>query len=246
MMIHDKLDNRVVFVTGGSRGIGKAIVEKFQSHDWRAATCSTTEEGVRGSGADWGMVCDVSDPAQVRAVINALISRFGRLDAVINNAGLAGSESLGPDEDIENWHRVISVNLNGTYYVCQSALAHLPDMTGRIVNIASVLGLKGVPQAGAYCAAKHGVVGLTRALSHDLAPRHITVNAICPGWVRTDMAVNRMRDIGLKESSLAQSVPLGRFIEPHEVADLAYFLIASEAGAGMTGQALVLDGGVLA
>lgn len=247
MNISDKGNNApVVFVTGGSRGIGKAIVDKFRAQQWQVAACGSSDESIRKSGAQLGLVCDVSDPEQVARTIDEVFSRFGRLDAVINNAGIAGGGGFAPDDDIESWHRVINVNLNGTYYVCKAALRHLPARTGRIINISSVLGLKGVPDAGAYCASKHGVVGLSRALAHDLAPRGITVNVICPGWVRTDMAENRMREIGISETSLAHTVPLGRFIEPAEVADMAYFLAASEAGAGMTGQVLVLDGGVMA
>lgn len=237
---------RVVFVTGGSRGIGKAIVEKFQAQGWIVAACSTTEQGIKASSADLRLVCDVAEVAQVRLAIEAVIKRFGRLDAVINNAGLASSKETKSDTHEVDWHRMLNVNLNGTYYVCKYAMPHLPNHTGRIVNIASVLGLKAVPDATAYITAKHGVVGLTKALAYDLAPRRITANVICPGWVRTDMAVNRMEQIGFTEKTLEQTVPLGRFIEPQEVADLAFYLVTSEASAGMTGQALVLDGGSLA
>lgn len=237
---------RVIFVTGGSRGIGKSIVEKFHQQGWAVAACSTTEQGIKSSLADLRLVCDVAEAAQVRLAIATVMKRFGRLDAVINNAGLAGASGFEPDQDEEGWQRMINVNLNGVYYVCKYALPHLPDQIGRIVNISSVLGVKGCPDAAAYITAKHGVVGLTKALAYDLASRKITVNAICPGWVRTDMAVTRMQDIGLSESSLDHSVPLGRFIEPQEVADLTYYLVSSEASAGLTGQALVLDGGASA
>jgi|SRR5579885_2797477 3-oxoacyl-[acyl-carrier protein] reductase len=245
MNANQRSQKPVLFVTGGSRGIGKAIIEKFQSHGWVVAACSTSAQGVQAGGSDLGLVCDVGNSVQVGQTIQSVIRTFGRLDAVINNAGVAGGYSLNPDDDSE-WHRVININLNGTYYVSKHALPYLPDYSGRIVNISSVLGLKGVPDAAAYCAAKHGVVGFTRALAHDAAKRHITVNAICPGWVRTDMALTRMQEIGISESNLQKSVPLGRFIEPQEVADLAYFLVASEAAAGLTGQAIALDGGFLA
>ncbi|MBX3709070.1 MAG: SDR family oxidoreductase [Gammaproteobacteria bacterium] len=244
MIIHH--DQPVVFVTGGSRGIGKAVVEKFQSQSWRVAACATTEKGAQSSGADLALVCDVGDAAQVRSTISAILSKFGRLDAVINNAGLAGSDSLDPNSTNEQWHCVIRTNLDGPYFVSKYALPYLPDNTGRIINISSVLGLQGAQDATAYCSSKHGMVGLTRALAHEVAPRRITVNAICPGWVRTDMAINRIQELGLSEENLAKSVLLGRFIEPDEVADLAFYLVTSKAAAIMTGQTITIDGGALA
>lgn len=238
-----KNNQRVVFVTGGSRGIGKAIVEKFQSEGWKVAACAAH---AKESSADLHLVCDVADAAAVRTSIQTIIKTFGRLDAVINNAGVALDNSLDANANDDLWHRVIDVNLHGTYYVSKYALSHLPDHQGRIVNIASVLGLKAVPAATAYCAAKHGVVGFTKALAHDLAPRGITVNAICPGWVSTDMARERMEVIGFNPKNIAKTVPLGKMIEPHEVADLAYYLVNSAASVNITGQTFTIDGGVLA
>ncbi len=233
----------VVLVTGDARGIGQAVVEKFQAEKWRVAGCSAH---AKESGADWHAVCEVGDATQVRGMIQSILQTFGRLDAVINNAGMAGANSLDPNEPDDLWHRIINVNLNGTYYISKYALPHLPDGKGRIVNVSSVLGLKGAPEASAYCTAKHGVLGFTKALAHDVASRGITVNAICPGWVRTEMAHRRMKEIGLSEAHLKKSVPLGRFIEPQEIADLAFYLVASQASAGMTGQTFTIDGGVLA
>jgi NAD(P)-dependent dehydrogenase (short-subunit alcohol dehydrogenase family) len=121
----------------------------------------------------------------------------------------------------------------------------LPDGTGRIVNVGSVLSLQGVPDQIAYCAAKHGVLGLTRSLAHLVAPRRITVNCICPGWTRTEMAEGRMKELGWTREQLEASVPIGRFIEPEEVAELALYLL-SDAASGITGQALTIDGGARA
>ncbi|MFT3771672.1 MAG: SDR family oxidoreductase [Minicystis sp.] len=143
------------------------------------------------------------------------------------------------------WHQIIDVNLHGTYHVCKHALPHLPDGRGRIINISSILGVKGVSDQTAYCTSKHAVIGLTRSLAHLAAPRRITVNALCPGWVRTEMAEERMREIGVTEADFKHTVPLGRFIEPGEVADLAIYLV-SEAASGITGQALLIDGGTSA
>lgn len=237
---------KVVLVTGGSRGIGKAIVELFHHQGWKVATCATSQEGLNGSVADFGIVCDVRKSTQVKTMIDQVIQNLGRIDAIVNNAGLAGSTFLDAEGSDDEWHRIIEVNLHGTYYVCKYALPHLLNTTGRIINIGSVLSLKGVPESTAYCAAKHAVLGFTRALAHQLAPQKITVNTICPGWVRTDMAAERMNEIGISEKELGKSVPMGRFVEPQEVADLAFFLANSSAAAMITGQALTIDGGTLA
>lgn len=239
-------NTQVVFVTGGSRGIGKAMITKFKSQNWRVATCATTQAKAELSGADLSMECDVGDVKQVRTTIEAIIKKFGRLDAVINNAGIAGETSLDPNKNDDAWHQIINVNLNGTYYVCKYSLPYLPNNTGRIVNISSVLGLMGAAERGAYCASKFGVEGLTRALAHDVSKRHITVNTICPGWVRTEMAIHRIKGIGISEEEALSRVPLKRFVEPEEVADLAYFLVASPGANNITGQALTIDGGVMA
>lgn len=238
------MTRKVVLITGGSRGIGRAMVERFKEAGWTTASCSSRMKGLTDIPADFKFVCDVANRDQVKAGIGNVLKACGRIDAVINNAGVAGENSLDPADDDEFWQRVIDVNLNGTYYVSKYALPHLPE-GGRIVNIASVLALKGVPDQTAYCAAKHGVLGFTRALSHHAASRKITVNAICPGWTRTEMAEGRMAELGLDEEALERSVPLGRMIEPREVAELALFL-CSEGASGITGQALTIDGGTLA
>lgn len=236
-------ENRVVFITGGSRGIGRAMVEKFKESGWSVATCGTSEEKLKSSVADLKFVCDVRQASQVKAGITRVLKQFNRIDVLINNAGLAGTNPLSPESSDDLWQRILDVNLNGTYFMSKYTAPHLPDHSGRIINIASVLALKGVSDATAYCAAKHGVMGFTRAFAQTLAPRRITVNAICPGWTRTDMAEGRMKEIGITEKDLSAGVPLGRFVEPDEVADLAYFLATSKASSMITGQALTIDGG---
>jgi NAD(P)-dependent dehydrogenase (short-subunit alcohol dehydrogenase family) len=232
----------VVFVTGASRGIGQSLVNRFFRGGFAVAACARSL--IDSPHVQLALQCDVKDPEQVKRAVQTIIDRFGRLDVVINNAGLAGTNSLDPADDDSFWHEVMGVNLHGTYYVCKQALPHMPNDRGRIINISSVLGLKGVADQTAYTTAKHGVIGFTRALAQYAAPRRITVNAICPGWTRTAMAEGRMRDIGLDEAALAKSVPLGRMLDPDEVADFAFYL-ASESAGGITGQALVIDGGSL-
>jgi NAD(P)-dependent dehydrogenase (short-subunit alcohol dehydrogenase family) len=236
---------RVVLITGASRGIGRALVRAFRDGGWAVAACARDVRAVQEAGPDLAFACDVTDLQQVRSGLGQVLARLGRLDAVVNNAGLAGANSLDPEASDDLWHRILAVNLTGAYHVAKHALPLLPDGSGRILNVASVLALRGVPDQTAYCAAKHGLLGFTRALALHAAPRRITVNAICPGWVRTEMALARMQELGWSEDRLQSSVPLQRWIQPEEVAALALYL-ASEAAAGITGQALTVDGGALA
>lgn len=234
---------RVVLITGGSRGIGEAMIETFKDAGWTVAACARSE--IRSKKVDVALGCDVTDPRQVKAALAQVLADCKSIDAVVNNAGMAGGNPMDAGAGDELWHRIIDVNLHGTYYVTKQALPHLPDRTGRIINIASVLALKGVPDQPAYCAAKHAVLGFTRAMAHLAAPRGITVNAICPGWTRTEMAEGRMKELNLPLEELEAGVPIGRIIEPAEVAALALFLTSPAAG-GITGQALPIDGGSLA
>jgi NAD(P)-dependent dehydrogenase (short-subunit alcohol dehydrogenase family) len=235
---------KVVLITGGSRGMGLAMVGYFKAQGFKVAACATTLEGARNGEPDFAFACDVSNRDQVRSGVASVVEALGKIDVLINNAGLGGTNSLSAEDDDSCWHQIINVNLNGSYYFAKYALAAMND-GGRIINIASVLALKGVADTTAYCAAKHGVLGLTRSMAHAVAPRRITVNVICPGWTRTDMAHGRMSEIGMTEDSLKSSVPLGRFIEPVEIAQMAAYL-ASDAASGVTGQSFVIDGGVLA
>jgi NAD(P)-dependent dehydrogenase (short-subunit alcohol dehydrogenase family) len=175
--------------------------------------------------------------------VAAVFAPLSRIDALINCAGIAGANRL--DDDDALWHAIISSNLHGTYHTCKAALPKLPDGTGRIVNVASVLGLRGVPDQTAYCAAKHGVVGFTRALALAVASRGITVNALCPGWVATEMAEQRYVELGITPEQAAAGVPTGRIATPEEIADAAVWLLRPESR-GITGHALPIEGGGLA
>jgi NAD(P)-dependent dehydrogenase (short-subunit alcohol dehydrogenase family) len=227
---------KLAVVTGGTRGIGAAIADRLRAEHWDVLTVARhpAETGHRFTA------CDVADPKAVQQAFAPL----AQIDALINCAGLAGANRLDTDDDTL-WHDIIGSNLHGTYNACKAALPKLPDSTGRIINIASVLGLRGVADQTAYCAAKHGVVGFTRALALALAPRAITVNALCPGWVATDMAAHRYVELGITEAQAAAGVPTGRISTPAEIAEIALWLLRPEAR-GITGHALPIDGGGLA
>lgn len=227
---------KLAVVTGGTRGIGAAIADRLHADRWDVLTLARHPAATKHRF----IACDVSDPVAVKHAFAGLT----RIDALINCAGIAGVNRLDGEDDTL-WHAIISSNLHGTYNTCKAALAKLPDATGRIINIASVLGLRAVPDQTAYCAAKHGVVGFTRALALALAARGITVNALCPGWVATDMAEQRYTELGITAEQAAAGVPTGRIATPAEVADTALWLLRSEAR-GITGHALPIDGGGLA
>jgi NAD(P)-dependent dehydrogenase (short-subunit alcohol dehydrogenase family) len=225
-------------VTGGARGIGAAIAEKLVQDGYAVTVAGRHAPAALPDGQSF-VEMDVADAGSVRAGF----ARLGRLDALVNNAGLAGTDTLDPD-DHALWHAVMATNLHGAYYCAKAALALLPDRTGRIVTIASVLGLRGVPDQAAYVAAKHGVIGLTRALALAAAPRGITVNAVCPGWVDTDMAQARFAALGITRAQAEQDIPTGRMTTPEQVADLVAFLLRPSSGS-LTGLALPIDGGSL-
>jgi NAD(P)-dependent dehydrogenase (short-subunit alcohol dehydrogenase family) len=228
---------RVALVTGGTKGIGLAIARRLAAEGMRVIAASRAPEKVAGVET---AVLDVADVAAVRA----LFGRLERLDVLVNNAGLAGALPWdSPDDAL--WQATLAVNLTGTWACCQAALRLLPDGTGRIVNIASTLGLRGVADQPAYCAAKHGVVGLTRSLALAVARRGIAVNAVCPGWVATEMARRRWAELGIDEAAAAAGIPSGRVSKEDEVAGLVALLARPEA-LGLTGQALAVDGGALA
>ena len=247
---------RVVFVTGGGRGIGRAIALAFAEGGATVAiaarTISQLEEtasAIRARGARAiALTMDVTDGASVTRGFAELVDETSRIDVLVNNAGIGGGEPV-QDSDESAWRRIIDTNVVGTYLVSRAAVPMMPD-GGRIINLSSVLGRFGVPGYTAYCASKHAVIGFTRALALELAARAITVNAICPGWVETDMAVEGMT-LGAQalettyedfRSRALKAVPIKRIIQPDEVARLVSFLAAPESSA-ITGQTYNICGG---
>lgn len=234
------MTNRAILVTGGSKGIGLAAARAFRDEGCRVHICARSDPG----GLPEGLVfhhCDVGDAVSVRAMF-AAIAHEGRLDVLVNNAGISGVNPLEAEGGDEIWDEILRANLTGTYLCSKAALPLLPDGSGRIVNVSSSLGLHGSADQSAYCAAKHGVIGFTRALALSLAPRGITVNAVCPSWVDTDMAAKRWREIGMTREDAAAGTPSGRIATPADVAAAILFL-AGKGARHINGQAIPVDGG---
>jgi NAD(P)-dependent dehydrogenase (short-subunit alcohol dehydrogenase family) len=234
--------SRIVLVTGGTKGIGRAVASHFAQCGARVFVAARHPPGLPLTEGEVFLSCDVGEDGQPAALLREVAERAGRLDVLVNAAGLAGAALLGSTEEETLWHRVLSVNLTGSWACSRAAIPLFPADGGRIINIASVLGLRAVPDQPAYCAAKHGVIGLTRSMALALAPKGVTVNAICPGWVQTDMALQRWRELDMDAASAAAGAPTGRISTPQEIAAMvAYF--ASDAARNVTGQAVVMDGG---
>ncbi len=252
------LTDRVALVTGASRGIGRAIAKGLAGQGAKVAICARDGDAARkaadeispSGGRVLAFAADVSRKPEVRDLVQRVVARWGPIHILVNNAGRNARIPIESDDDA-GWLEVLHGNLLGTYYVTREVVRSMPAQGGgRIINVSSVLGRFGVPGYTAYCTAKHGVIGFTRALALELAPRGITVNAICPGWVETEMAAHGMAEtataIGVSpEAFRAQAlaaVPLQRMLQPEEIADLVVYL-ASDAASGMTGQAVNLCGG---
>jgi NAD(P)-dependent dehydrogenase (short-subunit alcohol dehydrogenase family) len=191
---------------------------------------------------------DVRDQKSVDAGIRRIVDRFGKIDIVVNNAGISAVTPIDA-ADTAPWHDIIQTNIIGSFHVTRAAVPHVPN-GGRVIMISSVLGKFGVPGYSAYCTAKTGLIGFTRSLALELASRKITVNAVCPGWTDTEMARAGMRDIAASQGITVEEfkreamsrVPLGEMVEPDEVANLVAFL-AAETGNKITGQAISICGG---
>lgn len=252
------LSGKHALVTGGSRGIGAAVVETLLAHGARVTSVSRTGASLKEAAASESrdtlhhVSADVTEPESVTTAFQSARGRFGEIAILVNNAGQAASAPfLKTDPTL--WRKMMAVNVDGTFHCTQAALAGmLAAGWGRIINIASTAGLTGYGYVTAYCAAKHGVVGLTRALAVEVATKGVTVNAVCPGFTDTDIAREAVAYIVTKtgrtaEQALAEVTsrnPQKRLVRPEEVANAVAWLCLPGSEA-VTGQAIAVAGGEL-
>jgi meso-butanediol dehydrogenase / (S,S)-butanediol dehydrogenase / diacetyl reductase len=243
-----RVQGKFVIITGGASGIGAATARLFA----REGACvgildrdfGSAEERVDEISASSGIAaawaCDVSDPNQVRQCVSRAVGRFGPIDILFNNAGIAIRRTVTETEP-DDWDRVIETNLRGTYLCSKFCLEHFRESGGSIVHSSSVTGITGVRNRAAYSAAKGALTALTRSMAMDLAERRIRVNCVCPGFVRTPLIEALLSDPVRSERLLAMH-PLGRLGLPEDVAHAVLFLASQEAE-WITGISLVVDGG---
>jgi len=243
------LKERVALVTGGARGIGKAICEHLHEAGAQIAVCDVNEEGSKGLAAELsakgvqarGYLCDVSNPESAAACVQQVVKDFGSLCVLINNAGITRDGlvlRMGDDQ----WQKVIQINLTGTFNMTRAAAkVMLKARRGAIVNIASVVGVMGNAGQANYSASKAGVIGLTMTTAREFASRGVRVNAVAPGFIATDMTAVLNDD---QKAKLIQAVPLGRLGTPEDVAKAVRFL-ASDESAYITGQVVNICGGMV-
>lgn len=237
--------DKVILITGAGRGIGRAIAEAFRD---RGATVYGT--GSREASVEAmkemkieGRIADVTDPKAMPSLIQDIVARHKRIDCLINNSGVSADTpaSMFKEEDIE---RILGTNIKGVFRSCQAYFKAQKHQGGVIVNVASILGLVGMPLASIYCASKGGVIQLTRALAIEWAGYGFRLNALCPGFIGTDMTQRMTGKPELLDKVLS-GIPLKRMGKPEDLAGAALFL-ASNASSYMTGQTLVIDGGITA
>jgi NAD(P)-dependent dehydrogenase (short-subunit alcohol dehydrogenase family) len=251
-----RLSGKVAFITGGGTGIGRACALLFAREGAAVAIAgrrkSPLEAAVReieaAGGRTQAFTCDVVDRESVESALASSVKHFGGLHIVVNNAGAVVVAAADETSD-EDWDNVVATNLTGTFNVSRAALPHLRAAGGgAIVNIGSILGIVARKQRAAYCAAKAGVTGLTRAMALDHAHEKIRVNCVCPSLIETELGLKSIREAPDPEAERkrrTEGIPLGRLGLPEDVAQMALYL-ASDESAWVTGAALPLDGGLTA
>ena len=249
-----RANREVALVTGGGAGIGRATAIAFAEDGCRVLVADVDDEGGRetvriiqeAEGEAVYVHADVSDPAQVEQMVARAVESFGRLDYAFNNAGIEGVSAPTAECTLENWNRVLAVNLTGVWLCMKEEIAvMLRQGHGTIVNCSSVAGLVGFASSPAYVASKHGLVGLTKTAALEYATRGIRINAVCPGIIDTAMIDRYTHGAADAESQMVAMEPMGRMGTPTEVACAVIWLCSADSSF-VTGHALVVDGGFVA
>ncbi len=244
-----KLKGKVAIITGGARGIGKEIAKALAREGADCVLCDVNEEELTKAAAEiqgigvqcLSVVLDVSNLSQCEDMVNKVVDKFQKIDILINNAGITRDGLLIRMRE-EEWDAVISVNLKGTFSCTKAAVkVMLKQRYGRIVNVASIIGIMGNAGQANYAASKAGIIALTKSIAKEVASRNINVNAIAPGFIETKMTQVLTDEV---RTAILKQIPLGRFGQPEDVAKLVVFLVTEDSGY-MTGQVIQIDGGML-
>jgi 3-oxoacyl-[acyl-carrier protein] reductase len=239
------LAGKTALVTGSTRGIGRAIAESLVQCGARVAVVgrelATAERVAEALGEARGFACDVADPASLTMLVQTVEDAFGQLDILVNNAGITRDNLMARMKD-EDWDAVLATNLRSAFVATRAAQRGMMKRRwGRIINVTSVVGLIGNKGQANYAASKAGLIGFTKAAAKELSSRNILVNAVAPGYIQTDMTAQLSDEA---KAALSSQIPLGRLGEPRDVAGAVAFL-ASDLAAYITGQVLVVDGGMV-
>jgi 3-oxoacyl-[acyl-carrier protein] reductase len=244
-----QLENQIAVVTGAGRGIGRAIALKFARAGANVVCVSRTQENSEKVAAEvaalgrksWALAVDVADSKAVKAATDKIVADCGKIDILVNNAGVTRDGLLMRMSD-EDWDAVLDTNLKGAFHFTRELFRiFAKQRAGRIINITSVIGLIGNPGQCNYAASKAGLIGFTQSVAKELASRGVTVNAIAPGFIETDMTSDLNAEL---KTNILKMIPMGRFGSGDDIADAALFL-ASPAARYITGQVLTVDGGMV-